>query len=82
MPSASPLSLKRLLKNASLILNYKKFALIALMGRGIGPDTAARILRRYSLREIEKSEELEIQFLRDILKAELQYARTRGFWDN
>jgi len=73
---------KRLFKNASLILSYRKFALIALMGRGIGPDTAARILRRYSWRELEKSEELEIQFLRDILKAELHYARTRGFWDN
>ncbi len=51
------------------------------MGRGIGPDTAARILRRYNWRELEKSEELELKFLRDILKAELNYARTRGFWD-
>ncbi|UCD14186.1 MAG: DEAD/DEAH box helicase [Thermoplasmatales archaeon] len=73
---------KRLHKNASLVLSYRKFALLALMGRGIGPDTAARVLRRYSWRELEKSEELEIQFLRDILKAELLYARTRGFWDN
>ncbi len=72
---------KRLLKNASLVLSYKKFALLALMGRGIGPDTAARILRRYNWRELEKSEELELKFLRDILKAELNYARTRGFWD-
>ncbi|MCK5636814.1 MAG: hypothetical protein KAH91_05270, partial [Thermoplasmatales archaeon] len=73
---------RRLHKNASLVLNYRKFALLALMGRGIGPDTAARILRRYNWRELEKSEELEIKFLRDILKAELNYARTRGFWDN
>ena len=73
---------KRLHKNASLIINYRKYALLALMGRGIGPDTAARILRRYNWKELEKSEELEIQFLRDILKAELNYARTRGFWDN
>ncbi len=73
---------KRLFKNSSLILNYKKFALIALMGRGIGPDTAARILRKYKWKDIDKNEEVEIQFLRDILKAELQYARTRGFWDN
>lgn len=73
---------RRLHKNASLVLSYKKFALLALMGRGIGPDTAARILRRYNWRELKKSEELEIKFLRDILKAELNYARTRGFWDN
>ncbi len=73
---------KRLHKNASLVLSYGKFALLTLMGRGIGPDTAARILRRYDWRELEKSEELEIKFLRDVLKAELNYARTRGFWDN
>jgi len=73
---------KRLHKNASLVLSYGKYALLALMGRGIGPDTAARILRRYNKRDIEKSEELQIKFLRDILKAELTYARTRGFWDN
>ena len=54
---------------------------MTLMGRGIGPVTAARILRRYNMIEIEKSEELEIKFLRDILNAELNYARTRGFWD-
>ncbi|MFW6120005.1 MAG: helicase-related protein, partial [Petrotogales bacterium] len=73
---------KRLYKNASLVLSYRKFALLTLMGRGIGPDTAARILRKYNWRELEKSEELEIKFLRDILKAELVYARTRGFWDS
>jgi len=37
---------------------------------------------KYNLNDIEKSEEVEIKFLRDILKAELNYARTRGFWDN
>jgi ATP-dependent Lhr-like helicase len=74
--------LKRLVKNASLVLSYGKPAILALVGRGIGPDTAARILRRYSAAQIEKSEEIQIKFLRDILKAELNYARTRGFWDN
>jgi ATP-dependent Lhr-like helicase len=72
---------KRLHKNASLVLSYGKAALMSLMGRGIGPDTAARILRRYNSTELEKSDELHIRFLRDILKAELNYARTRGFWD-
>ena len=73
---------KRLYKNASLVLNYGNIAILALMGRGIGPDTAARILRRYNRINLEKSDELQIKFLRDILKAELNYARTRGFWDN
>ena len=73
---------KRLHKNASLILSYGKPAILALVGRGIGPDTAARILRRYNISQLKKSEELQIKFLRDILKAELTYARTRGFWDN
>jgi ATP-dependent Lhr-like helicase len=73
---------KRLHKNASLVLNNGKSALYALVGRGIGPDTAARILRKYNSSQLKKSEEIQIKFLRDILKAELNYARTRGFWDN
>ena len=72
---------QRLHKNASLILSNGKFAVLALVARGVGPDTAARILGHYSKFELEKSEELEIKFLRDILQAELVYARTRGFWD-
>ena len=72
---------QRLHKNASLVLSHGKFAVLALVGRGIGPDTAARILSRYNKQELAKSEELEIKFLRDILQAELQYAKTRGFWD-
>jgi ATP-dependent Lhr-like helicase len=72
---------KRLHKNASLVLSYGKFAVLALVARGVGPDTAARILGRFNKLELTKSEELEIKFLRDILQAELQYARTRGFWD-
>ena len=73
---------KRIHKNASLVLSYGKSALLTLVGRGIGPDTASRILRKYNITELEKSEELQIKFLRDILKTELTYARTRGFWDN
>jgi ATP-dependent Lhr-like helicase len=74
--------LKRLHKNAGLVLSYGKPALLALVGRGIGPDTAARILRKYNTAQLEKAEEIQIKFFRDILKAELTYARTRGFWDN
>jgi len=73
--------LQRIYKNSSLVLSYGKPAIMALMGRGIGPDTAARILRKHDSVLLKKSEEAEIRFLRDIHKAEVHYARTRGFWD-
>jgi len=73
---------KRIHKNASLVLNYGNVALLALVGRGIGPDTASRILRKHNVSKLKKSEEAQIKFLRDILSAELTYARTRGFWDS
>jgi ATP-dependent Lhr-like helicase len=65
--------LKRIYKNANLVMAHGKKAVIALVGRGVGPDTAARILARYHLEEDE--------FLRDILQAEISYARTKRFWD-
>jgi len=72
--------LARLHKNASLVLSYGVYAVYALLGRGIGPDTAARLLRRYNYIDLEGSEETRMRLLQDILKAELNYARTRGFW--
>jgi ATP-dependent Lhr-like helicase len=65
--------LKRLTNEAHLVATYGKKAVIALAGRGVGPETAARILSQ--LRDDE------IAFLRDILAAEINYARTRSFWD-
>jgi ATP-dependent Lhr-like helicase len=73
---------RRIYKNSSLVLSYEKPAILALLGRGIGPDTAARILRKHNLDNFEKSEEIQIRFLRDLLKAELLYAKTRSFWDS
>jgi len=73
---------RRLHKNASLVLSYGRFAVMTLMSRGIGPDTAARILRRYNFLSLKKSEEDELKLLKDIHAAELKYAQTRGFWDN
>ena len=72
---------KRLGTSASLVLSYGRFALLALVARGVGPSTAARILRRYRFHELVSSEENRKRFLRDIWKAELHYAETRGFWD-
>ncbi|MGQ9588132.1 MAG: DEAD/DEAH box helicase, partial [Thermoplasmata archaeon] len=65
--------LKSIFKNANLVMAHGKKAVIALVGRGVGPDTAARILARYHTEEDE--------FLRDILAAEVTYARTKRFWD-
>jgi len=73
--------IKRIHKNASLILSYGKLAMITLMGRGIGPDTAARLLRKYNPVELNRSEEARKLLLKDIHQAEIHYAQTRGFWD-
>ncbi|RLF28622.1 MAG: hypothetical protein DRJ99_04250 [Thermoplasmata archaeon] len=74
--------LRKLYRNSSLVVAHGKYAILALMGRGIGPEVASRILSKYSKQELQKSETTRLKFLKDILKAELNYARTRGFWDN
>lgn len=73
--------IRRLGKNASLVLEYGKPAILALIGRGIGPDTASRILQKYDYIQLARSDELLMKFLQDIHKAEIHYAQTRGFWD-
>ena len=65
--------LKRLRTNANLVMSHGKAALLALAARGVGANTAARILAK------QHTDELEL--LRDILKAEINYARTKRFWD-
>jgi len=57
---------------ADLVLTYGKKVIVALAGRGVGPDTAIRILA--------KQREDEEKFLRDILEAERQFARTKRYW--
>lgn len=64
---------RRAYQAASLVQAHGKKAVTALAARGVGPDTAARI--------INKHREEEIDFYRDILEAERQYARTQSFWD-
>ncbi|MFB6251014.1 MAG: DEAD/DEAH box helicase [Halobellus sp.] len=64
---------ERAYRSASLVQSHGKQAVIALAARGVGPQTAARI--------IAKLREDEADFYRDILEQERQYARTQSFWD-
>jgi ATP-dependent Lhr-like helicase len=65
--------LRRIYKNANLVMAHGRRAVMALVARGVGPDSAARILAKVYSEEDE--------FLRDILAAEVMYARTKKFWD-
>jgi ATP-dependent Lhr-like helicase len=60
-------------RSASLVQVAGKKAVLAMSGRGVGPVTAARILRK----SFRNDNELYVE----ILKAEREYARTRLFWD-
>jgi len=60
-------------QSASLVQTRGKEAVIVMSGRGVGPATATRVLRRLH----RTQEDLYL----DILKAEREYARTRLFWD-
>ena len=64
---------KRILKNANLVNSYGGGAALVLAGRGIGPEVAARIL--------SKMHTDEDSLLRDIMASEINYARTKQFWD-
>ena len=64
---------KRIVKNANLVNSYGGLAAIVLAGRGVGPEVAARILMKMHVDEDE--------LLRDVMAAEVTYARTKRFWD-
>jgi ATP-dependent helicase Lhr and Lhr-like helicase len=64
---------QRIMRNANLVNEYGGTAAIVLAGRGIGPDSASKILRTMHIDEDE--------FLRDIMNAEILYAKTKRFWD-
>ena len=61
-------------RKADLILSYGKQAVRALQVKGVGPETASRILGKMPPKEDD--------FYTDLLKAKIQYLRTREFWDN
>ncbi len=65
--------LQKMGRNANLVFEQGQRAVLVLAGRGIGPDTAARILRTLHTDEDE--------FLRDIMNAEILFAKNKRFWD-
>lgn len=65
--------LRRVYKNANLVLSSGRRAVIALAARGVGPRNAARVLEKPSADEWE--------FYRRILDRERHYAKTHSFWD-
>jgi ATP-dependent Lhr-like helicase len=64
---------EKVTKNAELIKNHGIDAIICLMGRGVGEETATRILRG-------KIPGKRATLLRAIHEAELKYASTRRYW--
>ena len=66
-------SAKKLSKSASLARSYGERAAMVIAGRGIGPESAGRILRK-QLRD-------ESDLVKAIIESEITYARTRQFWD-
>lgn len=66
--------LSRVRRTADLVLSYGRKALIALQVKGVGPGTAFRILGK-----MHASEE---EFYMDLLKAKVQYLRTKPYWEN
>ena len=59
--------------SAELLAHYGERALLALAARGVGPETARRLLMR-----LYRDDDA---FLTEILRAERSYAKTRAFWD-
>ena len=62
---------KRMMKNANMVLSSGRDAVIALSGRGVGPDSAARILATFAKGD---------NFYREILKAERRFVQTHQYW--
>jgi len=61
-------------RTADLVLSHGKRALTAFQVRGVGPETAFRILSRMHPKEDD--------FYMDLLKAKIQFLRTRPYWED
>ncbi|MFO8110722.1 MAG: DEAD/DEAH box helicase [Thermoplasmata archaeon] len=73
MSSQEKKTLREFYKLANLARVYKHRAALALAARGVGHGKAARILA--------KQHRDDFEFLKALLRAEIQYARTKRFWD-
>lgn len=63
----------RMHRNAALVGAYGATACRCLVARGVGPDTAARILQK-------TADPAQSGFWREVLNAELTFARTNAYW--
>ena len=61
-------------KTADMVLSYGRKAVEALMVYGVGPVTSYQVLSRMHRTEKE--------FYKDLLKAKIQYMKTRQYWDD
>jgi len=66
-------SVQRMMKSANLVMTHGRRAVLAMAARGVGPDTAAKILAMQF--------DEEDDFLAAILAAEITFARTKKFWE-
>ncbi len=64
---------RRMVKNAHLVKERGIYAVMVLSGRGIGPETASRLL--------EVRHQNEDDLIRAILNSEMEYAKNRRYWD-
>lgn len=62
---------RRLIRNANIVLSSGKKAVLVLAAKGVGPDTASRILATWTEGD---------PLYREILKAERNFIRTHRFW--
>ena len=73
LTGADRLERERILRNGAIVASFGTVACKCLVGRGVGPDTAARILQKVASPDSP-------HFWREILQAELTFARTNAFW--
>lgn len=62
---------QKLIRNANMVLSSGKKAILILSARGVGPETASRILATYTDGDA---------LMREILKAERNFVKTHRFW--